>query len=182
MKRYIDLIQQTFEFPTREFGVDARNNLQFNNVPLMDVIKKYGTPLRLSYLPKIGEHIEHSKLLFKNAMKKYNYKGSYTYCYCTKSSHFKFIIETALKNNIHLETSSAFDMPLVKTLFDEGKITKETYIICNGHKRPNYLEYISDMLNEGFVNCIPVLDNLGEIDHYILVLHVEVRREIQRCG
>jgi arginine decarboxylase len=167
MKRYIDLIQQTFEFPTREFGVDARNNLQFNNVPLMDVIKKYGTPLRLSYLPKIGEHIEHSKVLFKNAMKKYNYKGSYTYCYCTKSSHFKFIIETALKHNIHLETSSAFDMPLVKTLFDEGKITKETFIICNGHKRPNYLEYISGMLNDGFVNCIPVLDNLGEIDYYI---------------
>ena len=66
MKRYIDLIQQTFEFPTREFGVDAKNNLQFNNVPLMDVIKKYGTPLRISYLPKISEHIEHSKLLFKN--------------------------------------------------------------------------------------------------------------------
>lgn len=69
MKRYIDLIQQTFEFPTREFGVDQSNNLLFNNVPLMDVIKRYGTPLRITYLPKIGEHIEHSKVLFKNAMK-----------------------------------------------------------------------------------------------------------------
>lgn len=81
--------------------------------------------MRISYLPKISEHIEHSKLLFKNAMKKYNYKGSYTYCYCTKSSHFKFILETALKNNIHLETSSAFDMPLVKTLLKKVKSAKK---------------------------------------------------------
>ncbi|NBA88461.1 arginine decarboxylase [Emticicia sp. CRIBPO] len=167
MKRYIDLIQQTFEFPTREFGVDNNHNLLFNNVPLMDIINKYGTPLKITYLPKISEHIEHSRLLFKNAMKKYNYKGSYTYCYCTKSSHFKFVLEEALKNNIHLETSSAFDMPIIRSLYDEGKVTKDTFIICNGHKRPQYLDYISKFLNDGFVNCVPVLDNLGEIDHYL---------------
>jgi arginine decarboxylase len=173
MKRYIDLIQQTFEFPTREFGVDDKHNLEFNNVPLMDIINKYGTPLKITYLPKISEHIEHSRLLFKNAMKKYNYKGNYTYCYCTKSSHFKFILEEALKNNIHLETSSAFDMPIIKALYEDGKISKQTYIICNGHKRPQYLEYISDFLNQGFSNCIPVLDNLAEIDHYIETVKVD---------
>ena len=53
MKRYIDLIEQTFEFPTREFGVDEEHTLMFNNVPLMDIIKQYGTPLKISYLPKI---------------------------------------------------------------------------------------------------------------------------------
>ncbi|MFN4085559.1 MAG: arginine decarboxylase [Spirosomataceae bacterium] len=173
MKRYIDLIQQTFEFPTREFGVDDNHNLLFNNVPLMDIINKYGTPLKLTYLPKISEHIEHARLLFKNAMKKYNYKGNYTYCYCTKSSHFKFVLEEALKNNIHLETSSAFDMPIIRSLYDEGKVTKDTYIICNGHKRPQYLAYISQFLNDGFVNCMPVLDNLGEIDHYLQTVNAE---------
>lgn len=167
MKRYIDLIQQTFEFPTREFGVDANHNLLFNNVPVMDIIKKYGTPLKLTYLPKITEHIEHARLLFKNAMKKYNYSGSYTYCYCTKSSHFKYVLDEALKNKVHLETSSAFDMPIIKALHEEGKVTKQTYIVCNGHKRPLYLEYITEMINNGFVNVVPVLDNLGEIDHYI---------------
>ncbi len=167
MKRYIDLIQQTFEFPTREFGVDEKSNLLFNNVPLMDIINRYGTPLKLTYLPKITEHIENSRLMFKNAIKKYNYKGSYTYCYCTKSSHFKFVLEEALMSGIHLETSSAFDMPIIQALHDEGKISKSTYIICNGHKRPQYLQYISDMLNDGFVNLVPCLDNLDEIDHYL---------------
>lgn len=177
MKRYIDLIQQTFEFPTREFGVNEKSNLLFNNVPLMDIIRKYGTPLKLTYLPKITEHIENSRLMFKNAIKKYNYKGSYTYCYCTKSSHFKFVLEEALKSGIHLETSSAFDMPIIQTLYEEGKISKSSYIICNGHKRPQYLQYISEMLNDGFVNLIPCLDNLDEIDHYLE--HVDKADEVQ---
>lgn len=167
MKRYIDLIEQTFEFPTREFGVDESHTLLFNNVRLTDIIKQYGTPLKISYLPKIAEHIDNAKLLFRNAMKKYNYKGNYTYCYCTKSSHFKFVIETALKSNVHLETSSAFDINIIRALYEDGKINKNTYIISNGYKRPKYLEDISALHNDGFVNCIPILDNLKEIDYYL---------------
>lgn len=167
MKRYIDLIQQTFEFPTREFGVDDDNNLLFNNVPLMPIIEKYGTPLKISYLPKISEHINYAKLLFQNAIKKYNYKGTYTYAYCTKSSHFRFVLEEALKADCHLETSSAYDMPMIHTLYEEGKLSKNTIIICNGHKRPEYLSSITELLNEGFTNCIPILDNLREVDYYL---------------
>ncbi len=115
MKTYYDLIDQTFEFPTREFNVE-NNELLFNNVPLMDIVKQYGTPLKLTFLPKITEHIQHAKQLFKNAMKRYNYKGNYTYCYCTKSSHFKFVLDEVLKNNVHLETSSAYDIQIVREL------------------------------------------------------------------
>jgi arginine decarboxylase len=164
MKTYYDLIDQTFEFPTLEFNVE-NNNLLFNNVPLMDIVKQYGTPLKLTYLPKITEHIDQAKSLFKNAMKRYNYKGSYTYCYCTKSSHFQFILDEVLKNNVHLETSSAFDIPIIRELYQTGKINKGTYIICNGYKRPLYTQYISELLNDGF-NVYPILDNLKEIEAY----------------
>ncbi len=143
----------------------------------MPIIEKYGTPLKITYLPKITEHIENARMMFRNAIKKYNYKGTYTYCYCTKSSHFKFVLDEALKNGIHLETSSAFDMPIIKALHEEGKISKSTYIICNGHKRPQYLEYISEMLNDGFENLIPCLDNLDEIDHYLE--HVDKAEQVQ---
>jgi arginine decarboxylase len=165
MKSYLDLIEQSFEFPTREFNVDDNNTLLFNNIRLTDIIEQYGTPLKLTFLPKIGEHIENARVMFRNAMKKFNYKGSYTYCYCTKSSHFRFILETALHHNVHLETSSAYDVPIIRTLFEEGRLTKQTFIICNGYKLPLYLEYITDLINDGF-NCIPVLDNLKEIEHY----------------
>ena len=50
--KYIDLIEQTFEFPQDEFSV-VDNELNFHEVPLMDVIKQYGTPLKVTYLPKI---------------------------------------------------------------------------------------------------------------------------------
>jgi arginine decarboxylase len=161
---YCNLIEQTFEFPTMEFHVE-NDKLHFNNVALMDIIKEYGTPLKLTYLPKIGEHITNAKSFFKNAFKRHNYKGSYTYCYCTKSSHFSFVLEEALQHNIHIETSSAYDIPILRKLYNDGKISKSTYIICNGYKLPLYQQYITEMINEGF-NVMPVLDNLREIEYY----------------
>lgn len=171
MNQYIDLIQQTFDFPTREFKVED-NNLLFNGVDLMEIIETYGTPLKLTYTPKISESIQNAKTYFGNAIKTHDYKGKYTYCYCTKSSHFSFVLDEALKNDIHIETSSTFDIPLVRKLYERGKISKQTFIVCNGYKRELYKKNVADLLNDGFVNCIPVLDNLDEIDYYLE--HVKV--------
>jgi arginine decarboxylase len=162
---YSDLINQTFEFPQEGFRVED-NDLYFHDINLMDIIEQYGTPLKITYLPKISSQIQKAKRLFNVAMAKVDYKGKYTYCYCTKSSHFSFILEEVLKNDVHLETSSAFDIPIIKSLYKSGKITKDTYIVCNGYKRPAYTEYISDLVNSGFTNVIPVLDNMNELDYY----------------
>ena len=62
--KYSDLIEQTFEFPQPEFEV-IENELYFHKVPLMDVIKQYGTPVRITYLPKISQQIQKAKRLFK---------------------------------------------------------------------------------------------------------------------
>ncbi|HEX8515899.1 MAG TPA: arginine decarboxylase [Bacteroidia bacterium] len=160
--KYRDLIEQTFDFPQDGFSV-TDDELYFHDIPLMDIIKKYGTPLKISYLPKISAQIQKAKKLFNVAMARADYKGKYTYCYCTKSSHFSFVLEEALKNDIHLETSSAFDVPVIRSLYNSGKITKNTYIINNGYKRPSYLKYISELINDGFVNAIPILDNKKEL-------------------
>jgi arginine decarboxylase len=165
MLEYIDLIEQTFEFPTEEFKV-VDNELHFNDVPLMPIIEQYGTPLKISYLPKITQHIQKARSYFQKAFEKYGYTGKYTYCYCTKSSHFRFVLEEALKNNIHIETSSAYDIPIIRELYNRGLVTKDTYFLCNGYKRPLYAQYISELINDGFHNCIPILDNLTEIDYY----------------
>ena len=85
--KYIDLIQQTYEFPQEEFNVED-NELLFNDIPLMDIIKQYGTPLKITYLPKISENIQKAKRWFNVAIAKSDYKRSYHYCYCTKSNHF----------------------------------------------------------------------------------------------
>ncbi|MFY0654231.1 MAG: arginine decarboxylase [Cyclobacteriaceae bacterium] len=166
MKSYADLVDQTFEFPTEEFKV-KNNKLFFHDVNLDSLIKKYGTPLKLSYLPKISERIQYAKKIFKQAMVKKKYKGDYVYCYCTKSSHFEFVLDEALKNDIHIETSSAFDIYIVEKLLEKGKLDRDTYVICNGFKRDKYKEKIADLLNDGFTNCIPILDNLNELDYYL---------------
>ncbi len=163
--KYSDLIHQTFDFPQEPFKV-VDDELYFNDIPLMEIIKKYGTPLKISYLPKISSQIQKAKRLFNVAIAKADYKGTYSYCYCTKSSHFSFVLEEALKNNIHLETSSAFDIPIIKNLYQNQKINKDTFIICNGYKRPSYTQYIAELINDGFTNVIPVLDNKNEILAY----------------
>ena len=161
--KYKDLINQTFYFPQEEFKLED-NNLQFHDIDLMELIAKYGTPLKYTYLPKISENINRAKTWFKNSIEKHNYKGSYNYCYCTKSSHFKHILNEALKNDIHIETSSAFDINIVESLKASGKINDDTYVICNGFKRNQYIHNIAKLVNEGHKNCIPIIDNFEEID------------------
>ena len=162
--KYIDLIEQTFEFPQEEFSV-TDYELNFHDVPLMDIIKQYGTPLKITYLPKISSQIQRAKRLFNVAMAKVDYKGAYNYCYCTKSSHFSFVLEEAMKNDINIETSSAYDVYLVKALYENGVIDKDIYIVCNGFKRPLYIENIASLVKEGFVNTVCVMDNKEELDH-----------------
>ncbi|TJY37857.1 arginine decarboxylase [Pontimicrobium aquaticum] len=161
--KYIDLINQTFDFPQDEFKL-AEHKLRFHNVNLMQLVEQYGAPLKFTYLPQISNNIQRAKQWFTAAIEKYDYKGKYNYCYCTKSSHFKHVLHEALKNDIHIETSSAFDIDIVENLKREGKIDNNTYIISNGFKRAQYVTNIARLINEGHKNCIPIIDNYEEID------------------
>lgn len=161
--KYIDLISQTFYFPQDEFSLEDKQ-LRFHGIDLMQLVEEYGAPLKFTYLPQISNNINRAKGWFTDAIKKNKYKGKYNYCYCTKSSHFKHVLNEALKNDIHIETSSAFDIDIVENLKKEGKITDNTYVICNGFKREQYIENIARLINNGHKNCIPIIDNYEEID------------------
>jgi arginine decarboxylase len=163
---YTSLVNQTFHFPQEGFEVDDNGYLQFNGVDLKEIIEKHGTPLKLTYLPKIGMQIKKAKQMFAAAFKKHKYTGEYFYCYCTKSSHFSFIVEEALKQNVHLETSFAYDIDIINRLYQRRKINKDIFIICNGYKQKQYTSRISKLINTGFKNVIPVLDNVEELQFY----------------
>jgi arginine decarboxylase len=162
---YLGLVEQTFNFPQE--GLELKDGyLHFNGLDIKGLIDKYGTPLKISYLPKIGMQINKAKEMFAKAMKKHKYEGQYYYCYCTKSSHFSFVVEETLANGVHLETSYAYDLEIIRKLYEKRKITKDIFIICNGYKQKGYTRRIVGLLNSGFKNVIPVLDNKEELNAY----------------
>ena len=65
--RYIDLVNQTFDFPQEEFALQG-DNLIFHQIDLMEIIEQYGTPLKFTYMPKISNNIQRAKQWFANAM------------------------------------------------------------------------------------------------------------------
>jgi len=160
--KYIDFIHQSFDFPQEGFNL-KKNHLEFHGIPLQKLIKKHGTPLKISYLPKISENIQRAKKWFEKAIKKTNYKGKYHYCYCTKSAHFSFILKEALSNDIHIETSSAYDLHIIDRLHQKQQINASIKILCNGYKTEEYLENILSLKKKGFDNILPIIDNVKEL-------------------
>lgn len=163
--KYSDLIDQTFYFPQKGFDLE-KGYLTFNNIPLIHLIRKYGTPLKLTYLPSIGRKIKEARNLFRRAMRSQGYSGKYHYCYCTKSSHFAHVVQEALDHDVQLEISSAYDVDLIRRLLAAGSIDKKITIVCNGFKPENYLAAIVGLINDGFENVITVVDNAHELDYY----------------
>jgi arginine decarboxylase len=161
--KYIDLIDQTYYFPQEEFTLRG-DNLLFHGIELMDLVKEYGSPLKFMYLPKITENINKAKGWFADAIEKYDYKGSYHYCYCSKSSHFRHVIERALDAGVYLETSSGYDLSIVEVLLAEGKVKPTDMVISNGFKQENYISHIADLIDREAVRMLPILDNYVEID------------------
>lgn len=164
-------LSQSYDFPPDGFQV-IDDELYFHNINIMELIETYKTPLRFTYMPLIGKKIKEARLLFERAMLKTGYKGKYTYCYCTKSSHFKHVLAEVLKNEVQLETSSAFDLPMIASLFRSGHLTKDILVLCNGFKDTEYKQHIVDMLHDGFHKIMPVLDNKDEFNFYLSELDV----------
>jgi arginine decarboxylase len=162
---YFQLINQTYYFPQEGFDLN-QGNLTFHGISLKYLIEKYGTPFRLTYLPRIGDQIKKAKNFFNKAIKANNYKGGYHYCYCTKCCHFSHVIEEALEHNVHLETSSSFDIDIIRILEAKGKINKKTILIQNGHKTEDYMNKIVSLMEDGYENVIPVLDSKQELDRF----------------
>ncbi|HPB58259.1 MAG TPA: arginine decarboxylase, partial [Bacteroidales bacterium] len=53
---------------------------------------------------------------------------------------------------------------MIEVLTENGQFAKDNYIICNGFKKPQYITNIAQLLSEGYINLIPILDNMVELD------------------
>lgn len=172
---YFDLIEKSYYFPQE--GFDLRDGyLTFHGISLKYLIDKYGTPFKLIYLPRIGEQIKRARNLFNRAIKANDYQGEYHFCYCTKVCHFHHVVSAALKENVNLETSSPFDIDLIKILHNKGEIDYTCKIVHNGFKTTDYLERILKLQAEGFKESIIVLDNRQE---FYNLLDIAKKRKVK---
>jgi arginine decarboxylase len=146
------------------------DRLIFHGIDLSKLIEEYGTPLKFNYLPQISHNIQRAKGWFREAMNNLGYSGKYHYSYCTKSSHFSFVLDEVLKNDVHIETSSAFDIDIVKNLMQTNKLKDGSFVICNGFKPKQYINNIADLIKTKRLNVIPVVDNTTEIHDLIAAI------------
>jgi len=161
-KTYQELIEQTYPFPQKGFNL-KKGILTFHDIDLSVLIQKYGTPFRLTYLPKIREQIQNARMYFKKAIQKNNYQAQYNYCYCTKCNHYYHILKTSLQEKVNLETSSAMDIDLIINLYQKKILSKKITIVHNGYKTNDYLKNIIKLKKLGFNNIIVVLDSKQEL-------------------
>jgi len=159
------LIHQEIELPN-EFDIKDFK-LFYRDIDLLNLAKTYGTPLRFTYLPSIVEKIEMMQDCFQAAIAAAKYAGTYTYFYCTKSSHFRHILDKALQANIGIEISSAYDIDLIGSMIDKGTLQSGTSVICNGYKTPEYLDNIIRLIENKHCKVLPIVDSKSELLFYI---------------
>ena len=83
-------------------------------------------------------------------------------------------MDEVLNAGAHLETSSSYDIDLIRHLFQQKKISKDIRIVCNGYKPKAYTEKIKSMIHDGFKNVIPVMDNMDELKDYLDIIDDEI--------
>lgn len=138
--------------------------LIYNSVVLENIAKKYGTPLRITFLDVIKEHVETLKKSCDKVIKELNYQGKFIYANANKANYEVMEIETSVNASDAIETSSYYDLLLSKDVL--LKINqKKKYIISNGFKDDNYRKEIVETNNEGF-NIIAIIDSVDEYEFY----------------
>ncbi len=157
--KYIDLIEQSFDFPQDEFSVED-NELNFHDIPLMELIKQYGTPLKITYLPKISQQINRAKRMFNVAMAKVDYKGSYNYCYCEPSRAISRSYWRRPEERRPLETSSAYDIHIINASTTAASSTKTVTSSATASSARNMWKTSRTLCN-GFHNIIPMIGQQG---------------------
>ncbi len=70
---YQSLIDHAYDIEPKGFEVKD-NTLYFQGMNCMNLVKEYGSPLKMSYLPKISDQIQNAQLNFQKALRNHEYE------------------------------------------------------------------------------------------------------------
>ncbi len=138
--------------------------LFYNGYSLVDLAKRFGTPLTITFLDIIKERILSLKDAFEKAKIKTNYKGDFIYLNANKANYGKDEIESAFIFADGLETSSFYDLVLSLKMYEKYPLFKNKLIVCNGLKQDNYLDAVIAAHNSGY-KIVTVIDDIYEYEY-----------------
>ena len=138
--------------------------LYYNGYCLVDLAKRFGTPLTVTFLDIIKERILSLKDAFNNAKLATNYKGDFIYLNANKANYGKDEIESAFIFADGLETSSFYDLVLSLKMYDKYPLFQDKLLVCNGLKPDDYLDAIILAHNRGN-NIITIIDDIYEYEY-----------------
>lgn len=167
--RYVDHLRATHGLIDQQITdlLTLRDGqLWFRDLNLMQLIAEHGTPLEVSYLPVITDRVRTMIDLFERARQDTGYRGQFVYAYASKANVNEEVVTTALAAGAHYESSSAFDLDIVRLLRGRSLLRDDRLVICNGYKLAAYAAKILQLRAEGLTGIMPVLDNPGELPQF----------------
>lgn len=142
----------------------VNGDLYYYGYNLKELAIKLGTPLRISFLDIIKERVVTLKNAYDKAIKSNNYEGKFIYLNANKAHYSKEEILESFKYSDGLESSSYYDLLLIKEMFKQNPKYKEKYIVSNGLKLADYLDTILDLHKKRY-HVIDIIDNVEEYEY-----------------
>ncbi len=136
--------------------------LHYAGINTLELVKKYGNPLKVGYPEMIKGRVAHLKECFDKAIEKHGYEGKYYYATANKASYYSENVVTAGNASDLIEISSYVDLCLIERAMKYKAIPKKK-IIVNGIKDSLYIDKIIEMNQKGY-HFIFSLDNLDEFE------------------
>lgn len=171
MKNY----KKLWKFGKKEFNTEIydinksgelvikEGNYQYN---AMDLIKRFGTPLEVTFPFVIERRLNNLFEEFNRYIKFYNYHGRFFYHYPMKVNQNKEFVIPIISEGGNIEVSSANELWLVKKLWEQDQFSSKIRVICNGPKTSAYLGLISDLKSRG-LHIIPIIEDEDELAYFM---------------
>ncbi|TAN33084.1 hypothetical protein EPN28_03745 [Patescibacteria group bacterium] len=153
-------------FNTQYFDINSANHLVAKEgnyqYDLMNIVKKYGTPLEIVFPFILEERVDELIDLFNSYVKIYRYPAKFFYHYPMKVNQNKEFILPLVTEGANLETGSANELKLVKKMWSTGSLNNKIKVICNGPKTKEYLDLIGELKTKN-LDIIPIIEDLNEL-------------------
>lgn len=155
------------DFNTQYFDISKDGDLVINEgnyqYNVHEIIKKYGSPLKIMLPYIIEQRVEDLMDLFADCIREQKYKGQFYYHYPMKVNQNREFVLPIISEGGNLETTSANELWVVKRMWEQHRFNSRIKVICNGPKTAQYLALIAELKSNG-LDIVPIIEDFTELE------------------